>query len=315
MVTVGLVGMPVLAACGSSQGSSAPSSGTAAAPTQQDGAVGTAAPEGTTGDTAKQPGTDSGSTSGSTKSGGSPGQPIGPTDARAIVQTGEITVKVTDVAAAAERASALVVAVNGLIAADSRDGGGSASKATVVLRVPPESFRRVVDQVAALGTEQSRQLRSEDVTDAVVDLDARIAGQQASVDRIRQLLSRAGSVTDIAAVERELATRESDLAVLQAQKRTLASKITYSTLTVTLFAPGAVVGPPTPAKRGFLGGLQAGWHAFLAVGTAFLTAFGALLPFFVPLGLLCLVLWLVLRRGGRLRRRTVVPPPDNPPSP
>src|SRR5258706_845388 len=140
----------------------------------------------------------------------------------------------------------------------------------------------------------------------VIDHDARIKTQQASVARMRDLLAKAQSITDVAAVEAELSKREADLESMQAKQRNLADLTALSTITVNLLGKDAA--PPPPAKppaKGFLGGLQHGWHAFVATLNGLLLVLGALLPFLILLSIpLGVVLWLATRP----RATAAVPP-------
>ena len=58
------------------------------------------------------------------------------------------------------------------------------------------------------------------------------------------------------------------------------------------------------ASTGFLAGLGGGMQALGAVAVGLATVVGALLPFAVVLAVICLPVWLVVRRSAR-RRRTV----------
>ena len=57
--------------------------------------------------------------------------------------------------------------------------------------------RSALDELAKLGTEESRAVQTEDVTEQLVDLDARLATQRASVDRVRALLARASTIGEV----------------------------------------------------------------------------------------------------------------------
>ena len=67
---------------------------------------------------------------------------------------------------------------------------------------------------------------------------------------------------------------------------------------------------PKPPVTGFVGGLQHGWHAFLAAVDGLLTVLGALLPFLVVLGIPLLV-WLRLRRRRRAAATPALPGPPS----
>jgi hypothetical protein len=236
--------------------------------------------------------------------GGNPaGKPNLPntTGQRSIVYTGSITVRVDNVNAKASELTTLAIGAGGLVGGDDRQMDAGRSVATLTLRIPADRFTQTLSDIGKLGTEQSRKVSTQDVTATVIDLDARIQTQQASVDRVRALLARAQSIGDITSIESELARREADLESLKAQQRNLADLTALSTIAVTLLGPEAAGLPqPKPAESGFLAGLKAGWRAFTASVKVILTVLGAVLPFAVAIGV---PLWLVLlwlRRRGRV---------------
>ncbi|HEY0002873.1 MAG TPA: DUF4349 domain-containing protein, partial [Actinoplanes sp.] len=177
--------------------------------------------------------------------------------------------------------------------------GSGSDTATLQLRIPAAKFGNVVDQLSKLGTEDQREISTEDVTEQTVDLDARITVQQARVDSGRKLLSQAKSLNDLVMLEREVATRESDLASLQAKKRRLADLTALSTISVTLLGPQATVKDPDDGPPGFLSGLGSGWAALVTSLTVLLTVLGALLPWLLAFGLPAWAIFWALRRYRR----------------
>lgn len=228
---------------------------------------------------------------------------------RAIIYSGSVQVRVEDVERAATEAVRLVTAAGGFVGGDRRSGRAETREADLELRVPAARFGTVVDQIAGLGDQLKRDVKTEDVTEESIDLDARIATQQARVASGRRLLAQAKSLGDLVMLEGELAKRESELASLEARKRRLADLTALSTLTVTL------VGPDRPAtvekdeaELGFLAGLAGGWRAFVASLRVLLTVFGALLPWLVALGVPAAGLfWLLRRRRAASPGRPDVP--------
>lgn len=176
------------------------------------------------------------------------------------------------------------------------------STATLSLAVPSDRLDGVLDQLARVGTVVRRDLNTQDVTEKVVDVDARLATQRASVERIRALLARATSVAEIASVESELTSREAALESLEQQQKSLAGSVAMATISVTINAAGAAAAPK-PDHSGFLGGLAGGWDAFLVFGGGLLTVLGAIAPFMLILGPLGWLGWWQLRR----RRRSEAP--------
>jgi hypothetical protein len=227
---------------------------------------------------------------------------------RAIVYTGSITVRVADVDGKAAEAARIATGAGGFVGGDNRSSDESAAEATLQLRVPADRFASVVDQLAELGDTVRRDIKTDDVTEETLDLDARIATQTARVDSGRRLLAQAKSLTDLVMLEGELAKREADLASLEAKKRRLADLTALSTITAILLGPNAREDDDEPAT-GFLAGLKGGWEAFVASLRVLLTVLGALLPWIIALGLPVVgVLWLV----RRLRARRSAPLPAAP---
>jgi len=216
---------------------------------------------------------------------------------RDVVRTAQLTLQVADPTAATRGVRTAVAAAGGVVAEEQVDTTG----AWLVVRVPASGLDRLVDDLAATGTVLARSGRTEDATEQVVDLDSRVATQQASVTRVRALLAQATSIGDIVSVEAELARREADLDSLQRRLAALKDRVALSTLTVELrTAPGPVPATPPP---GFGAGLDAGWSGLKVIGSGLATATGFLLPFLPILAVAGGVIWVVVRRRRVARRR------------
>lgn len=217
------------------------------------------------------------------------------------VVTSTIDVAVTDVPAAARRVRDVALVAGGFVAGESSVGGEGA-RSEIVLRVPVGVTTDVLTDVAALGEEVARSADSEDVEATLVDLESRIATQQAGVGRIRALLGEATSLDDVLSLEAELTRRQADLESVQSQQAALADRAALATVTVVLTQPDDV--EVDQALPPFLDGLGAGWDALVSSTTVVLVVLGALLPF-VVVGLLAAAVVLAVVRGVRSARRPV----------
>lgn len=221
-------------------------------------------------------------------------------DQRSIIYTGSITVRVDDVTTGAAQVTGIATGSGGFVSGDERQSSDGSASATIELRIPAAAFNTVVDRLGKLGKEENRGINTEDVTEQVVDLDARISVQKARLESGKRLLAQAKSLEDLVMLEREVATRESDLASLEAKKRRLDDLTALSTITVVLLDPAAVRdGGDEP--DGFLAGLAGGWDALLLSMGVLLTVLGALLPWVIAIGLPA---WAVMQGVRRYRRRT-----------
>ncbi|WP_019200439.1 DUF4349 domain-containing protein [Tsukamurella sp. 1534] len=212
---------------------------------------------------------------------------------RQVITTGTVELTagdprevVADLVAAAEKMGGRVD--------ERRETGGETTSATVELRVPGDKVSALVDEASGLGEVGSVRLEHDDVTAAVVDLDARIRATQLSVNRLTDILGRADTSDKVIQAEGALTQRQQELESLQSRRASIGEQVALSTVTVTVEAP-----KPGADRSGFVGGLQDGWDALLGAGRWLLVVAGAALPWFA----LLLVLYGGYRGFRRIRSR------------
>ena len=103
-----------------------------------------------------------------------------------------------------------------------------------VLRVPATQLDETLEAIALLGKVRNRNLSGRDVTDQFVDLEARLRNAQATQKRFRELLAQATNVTEVLAVEAELARINFEVESLQGQINRLEEVISFATITIRL---------------------------------------------------------------------------------
>lgn len=228
-------------------------------------------------------------------------------DSRMVITNGELYLTAEDPVGAADRVADLVAGLGGRIDERDQQAGaeGHAGSATMTVRVPAGSLDEAVDRIGDLG-EVSRYTESaKDVTDTVVDLDARIGAAEVSVARVQEFLERAADTTDLLATERELSTRQAELESLRAQRATLGAQVAMSTLYLSITAPGdGVIERPGPDT--FTEGVGVGWRSLWQTVRGVAVVLGVLLPWLVLAAVVTTVVVVLARR----RRRNV---PPNPP--
>ena len=219
-----------------------------------------------------------------------------PAATRSIIYTARLDVEADDAEAAADDATRVVERAGGFVFDQVADLKGDA-EITVTYKVPPTRFDAVIDELSALGEVQTRDVASDDVTGEVVDLEARLATAEASADRLRGLLTGAGSVGELVTVEQALAQRESEVEALSARLRTLAAQVDLATITLELEEPPATDDGDDDGIPGFVAGLKTGAGAFVDAVMVVATAAGFSLPFAaVAAGISGLVLLMARRR-------------------
>lgn len=323
-----LVGLAGLAACSAGGGSA--SSDAASVQSFTDSA-GSAESGGGSDTAAKAPAAVSGSGAADKASG--TGTVVDPAVAeRKVTRRADLSLEVPDVPAAAARVRAVAAAAGGLVVAEdirtdpgtptpepavpekSTEGAEPTSppaNGTITVSVPADRLDATLDQLAAIGRVVARHTTTDDVTAQYVDTESRVKSAQASVDRVRALMTQATKLADVVTLEAELSRRQADLEALESQLTALKGQVALSPVTVYL-ATDVEALPPTD-DTGFLAGLAAGWTAFTASVTVLLTALGAVLPFAVVLALVLVPAWLWWRR--RAPRATTPPAAPVPAAP
>lgn len=155
---------------------------------------------------------------------------------RSIVYTATLQIEVDDVITAGEEAQAAVAGLGGVLFGQETTTGTEA-RSVLTIKVPPANFQEALHRLAGVGRLVSQSVFADDVTERVVDLGSRISTAETSVGRLRDLLAAATDMEDIAALERELLQRETDLEVLRGQLRTLEDQVVLATIVLTLTEP------------------------------------------------------------------------------
>lgn len=234
---------------------------------------------------------------------------------RSFISSASMTVRTDDVAAAKVQAVTLTETAGGGLFGEQTTFAEKAN-AVLTLKVPPAKFRPLLDDLARLGSLQSQEVKTDDVTSQVIDLDARIQAAEASLGRTQALLGQATNLNDIANLEREVSRRQADLESLRGQRKTLADRVDLATVVLTLTGDTptpaiaeAKQAPPPAEPPTFSDGLARGTDVASTVGSWLLALIGALLPFapvvLVIVGLVAL---------GRRRRDRGVPTPSPTPT-
>lgn len=216
---------------------------------------------------------------------------------RKLARTARISLRVKNVARAAQQARDIASAAGGYTGSErSRE-----KSARLTLTVPARELDAVLDDLEGLGTRVGRDVSVKDVTDSVVDVNSRVKSQRRSIERSRELFDQARTISEIIRVEQRLAAREAELESLLARQKKLADQVQMSPVTVSIMREKAQIAKDDDERpAGFVAGLAGGWDAFVTVLAAGATALGAAAPFLLAFGIPAVALiWLLRRRRPR----------------
>ncbi len=225
--------------------------------------------------------------------------------ARKLIKTIEMAIEVRKPEQVSTALQALSETLGGYVSGVGANRlADGAMQVTLTLRIPVEKLDAARAEVKKLAVKVlSEQLRTEDVTDQLVDLDARLKTLRATEAELQALLaesrSKARKVEEIMAIFRELTEIRTQIEQIGAQVVGLDRQVAYSTLQVQVL--------PVSSARPVTGdGWQPGDRVRDSIRTlvSFLRGLGNFLIFALIVGLPVLgVLWLALFLLRKIWRR------------
>jgi hypothetical protein len=178
---------------------------------------------------------------GAAPDGGESDDPIARADDRQLVHTATVGLRVPDYDRARTRLTSDAERRGGFVSnANSRrhtTSAGEFATGTVTYRVPADEFDAFLATVNGTGTVVSSRQQTEDVTETVVDLEARLRTLRAQRDRLRGLYEQASDTEEVLSVERRLAEVQTEIERAEARKASLERQVALSTVTVELREP------------------------------------------------------------------------------
>ncbi|WP_436924528.1 DUF4349 domain-containing protein [Halosimplex amylolyticum] len=235
---------------------------------------------------------------------------------RALIKTGSVTVEVENYSAAEGAVESRAVDLGGYVSSSDttlhRTDNDTWRTGYVEVRVPSANFTAMFDASRGQGTVLSADSNTKDVTDQLVDLNARLENLRAQRDRLRSLYESANTTEELLHVQERLSSVQGEIERLEAKKRSLRDQVAFSTLRVELREPEPEPeSPPTGERTPFHE--QSPVAVFLSsvanvvrfARTAFIAGV-AVLPWALGLGLPALLVVGASRRFGGSVRLPVV---------
>src|SRR3982074_559131 len=154
----------------------------------------------------------------------------------------------------------------------------------ITFMVPAAKFDETIDALTKLGTVQNEHISGQDVSAQYVDLQARLANQEAQRNAMLALLKRAQSISDIIAVQTQIGQITGQIEQLKGQIQYIEHNTAYSTVSVDLTEAGAPVQSAAQDSWGFASALSDAAHNFVSTINYLITGLGAIGPIVILLG-------------------------------
>jgi hypothetical protein len=216
-----------------------------------------------------------------------------------IIRTGQASVEVDSLDRGIRAVRALAGHVGGYIANSSIVAGTEQThSATLEIKIPASHFDEAINGLQPIGHLESVSVSAEDVGEEFVDIAARATNGHKLEQRLIDILgTRTGKLSDVLAVERELARVREDIERQEGRMRYLRARTAMSTLSVTVHEKAPVVAGS--GSGGVLAdAFRQAWRNFIGFTASTIAAMGTLLP----LGaIVATIAWLVWRARGTRR--------------
>jgi hypothetical protein len=181
--------------------------------------------------------------------GSGPGNSLALPQARMVIKTASLSIRVKDVAVSYEKALRVAEASGGFIQSSTRYRE-EGERAQLTIRVPPTGFLPLLAALEALGKTSSKSISGEDVTEEYYDLSAELENQLEVRARLVQLLRQAKKVEEAIAVEQQLERIGSNVNRIKGRMKYLETMVGMSTVTLEISPDAPLSAEPFLDWRG-----------------------------------------------------------------
>jgi hypothetical protein len=154
---------------------------------------------------------------------------------RDLIMTANVSMRSDDPWKTADSAKQIAQGLGGMLLALNESGSGTQRTATMVMSVPSTRFDDAISALKKLdGEVVSSNVDAKDVTDQLVDLDARITTLKAEEQRYVALLGRANTVDEVLKVQAALTPLRTQIEQLSAQQKNIKDRVAFSTISLSV---------------------------------------------------------------------------------
>lgn len=221
----------------------------------------------------------------------SPSSPAESSTSRKLIKNGTLEFETQNLKKTTEAIKQAAEAAGGYVANEHSTTNNHQAWNSVVVRVPSSSFDSFITTVSR-GVEQfdKREIKSQDVTEEFVDLQARIAAKKKLEQRYLEILKTAGTVKDILQVEAEAGKIREEIERAEGRLKFLESKTSMSTINIGFYKTIEAV---ALAENTFISSIKEGLRNGVRIIETLIIGLANIWPLLV----LALVGWFLYKRN------------------
>ena len=214
-----------------------------------------------------------------------------------LIRTANVTLEVPDVSRALRDATLVTDEELGDVIGLSDETPSAPDQthtATMSVRVPQYRFEQTLEALGRLGKVTNKSVNAQDVSDQLVDAQARLRNLRRTEMDMLGIMDRSGNIDQVLNVTQQISSVREQIERLDAQIQGMQYQVAYSTVNISFFGPVVVT---TPTGWAVLG---ESWKNATSAARDFgigLVSFALWLLAFSPYALVAvLLLWFAVRR-------------------
>jgi hypothetical protein len=154
-----------------------------------------------------------------------------------VISQASVSLNVSNVSTALNQVEMMAQNLGGSVDNMNSSGAQNQEQANVTIRVPANQFLTALNQLQGMGTVESQNINSQDVTQQYIDLQAQLTSAQMEEQSLQAILAKATTVSDEIAIQDQLTQVIAQVENLQGQINYMQNQVAMSTITVNLNTP------------------------------------------------------------------------------
>lgn len=147
----------------------------------------------------------------------------------------------------------------------------------ITLKVPVDKLKEVKANIREFGHVLAEKVMTEDVTLAIVDLEANLRNYRRQETRYLELIDKASKIADLEMLEQKLTEIRQNIEATQGQLQYQKSRVAMATLTINLVKKNK----PKIEENWFVMMFSNAWQVFVGASSALINLLFGLLPFVI----------------------------------
>lgn len=220
-------------------------------------------------------------------------------EAKKIIRTASLTITTQTFEESLAALRAKCESLGGWIAYSSENDGSTRRTANLTLRIPSQQLDAFLADAGNTGRVTWRSESADDVTESYYDTQARLATQQALMARLQALVTDAADLSDLLALESQIADTQYQIDRLQASLNSTDRQVDYATVDISLQEEkpsDSITDTEKSLGERIADALFTGWESFVEFLADMAVFIAAALPFIAIVTVVVIVVKVIRKR-------------------